>query len=69
MPPVEEPEQFNQIVRRFLLMGRDSRRAKRFKSVLVQGGEAPAAIAAYIDLNPVRAGPCAEPNPHFSRLP
>jgi pimeloyl-ACP methyl ester carboxylesterase len=23
MPPVEEPEQFNQIVRRFLLMGRD----------------------------------------------
>jgi hypothetical protein len=28
----------------------------RFKSVLVQGGEAVRAVAAYIDLNPVRAG-------------
>ncbi|MFT5855788.1 MAG: putative transposase, partial [Verrucomicrobiales bacterium] len=28
----------------------------RFKSVLVQGGEALRAVAAYIDLNPVRAG-------------
>lgn len=35
MPPVEEPEQFNLIVRRFLLMSRDSRRVKRFKSVLI----------------------------------
>jgi putative transposase len=35
--------------------------AERFKSLLVQGGEAVAAVAAYIDLNPVRAGLCADP--------
>jgi len=33
----------------------------RFKSVLVQGGEALRAVAAYIDLNPVRAGLVKEP--------
>ncbi len=33
----------------------------RFKSVLVQGGEALRAVAAYIDLNPVRAGLAKEP--------
>ena len=33
----------------------------RFKSLLVQGGEAVRAVAAYIDLNPVRAGLVAEP--------
>jgi hypothetical protein len=32
-----------------------------FKSVLVEGGEALAAVAAYIELNPVRAGLCADP--------
>ena len=30
-------------------------------SVLIQGGEALAAVSAYIDLNPVRAGLCADP--------
>jgi putative transposase len=35
--------------------------AERFKSVLIQGGEALAAVGAYIDLNPVRAGLCADP--------
>ncbi len=35
--------------------------AERFKSVLLEGGEALAAVAAYIDLNPVRAGLCADP--------
>jgi putative transposase len=35
--------------------------AERFKSVLVQEGEALATVAAYIDLNPVRAGLCADP--------
>jgi hypothetical protein len=35
--------------------------AERFKSLLVEGGEALAAVAAYIDLNPVRAGLCADP--------
>ena len=35
--------------------------AERFKSVLLEGGQAVAAIAAYIDLNPVRAGLCADP--------
>ena len=35
--------------------------AERFKSVLIQGGEALAAVSAYIDLNPVRAGLCADP--------
>jgi putative transposase len=35
--------------------------AERFKSVLLQGGQAVAAVAAYIDLNAVRAGLCADP--------
>ena len=35
--------------------------AERFKSVLIQGGEALAAVSAYIDLNPVRAGLCTDP--------
>jgi putative transposase len=35
--------------------------AERFKSVLLEGGEAVMAIAAYIDLNPVRAGLCEDP--------
>ena len=35
--------------------------AERFKSVLVEPGEALAAVAAYIELNPVRAGLCADP--------
>jgi putative transposase len=35
--------------------------AGRFWSVLVQGGQALAAIAAYVDLNPVRAGLCSDP--------
>jgi REP element-mobilizing transposase RayT len=35
--------------------------AERFKSVLLEGGEAVAAVAAYIDLNAVRAGLCADP--------
>jgi putative transposase len=35
--------------------------ADRFKSVLVEGGEALAAVTAYIELNPVRAGLCADP--------
>src|SRR5580692_12226722 len=35
--------------------------AERFKSVLLEGGEALAALSAYIDLNPVRAGLCADP--------
>ena len=34
---------------------------ERFKSVLVEGGEALAVIAAYIDLNPVRAGIVRDP--------
>ena len=34
---------------------------ERFKSVLVEGGEALAVIAAYIDLNPVRAGLVRDP--------
>ena len=34
---------------------------ERFKSVLVEGGEALAVIAAYIELNPVRAGIVADP--------
>ncbi len=33
----------------------------RFKSLLVEGGEAVRAVAAYIDLNPVRAGIVKEP--------
>ena len=35
--------------------------AERFKSVLLEGGRAVAAIAAYIDFNPVRAGLCRDP--------
>jgi len=35
--------------------------AERFKSVLLEGGQAVAAIAAYINLNPVRAGLCQDP--------
>jgi len=35
--------------------------ADRFKSVLLEGGEALAAVGAYIDLNPVRARLCADP--------
>src|ERR1700751_5698421 len=35
--------------------------AERFKSVLLEGGEALAAVAAYIELNPVRAGLCDDP--------
>jgi REP element-mobilizing transposase RayT len=35
--------------------------SERFKSVLLEGGHAVAAIAAYIDLNPVRAGLCEDP--------
>ena len=35
--------------------------AERFKSVLLEPGEALAAVAAYIELNPVRAGLCADP--------
>ena len=35
--------------------------ADRFKSVLLEGGEALAAVAAYIELNAVRAGLCADP--------
>ena len=35
--------------------------AERFKSVLIESGEALTAVAAYIDLNPVRAGVCEDP--------
>jgi putative transposase len=35
--------------------------AERFTSVLVQGGQALAMIAAYVDLNPIRAGLCTDP--------
>jgi putative transposase len=35
--------------------------ADRFKSVLLEGDEALAAVAAYIELNPVRAGLCSDP--------
>jgi putative transposase len=35
--------------------------ADRFKSVLLEGGRAVRAIAAYIELNPVRAGLCEDP--------
>jgi putative transposase len=35
--------------------------ADRFKSVLLESGEALATVAAYIELNPVRAGLCADP--------
>lgn len=35
--------------------------AERFKSVLLEGGEALATVATYIELNPVRAGLCTDP--------
>ncbi len=35
--------------------------AERFKSVLLEAGNALATVAAYIDLNPVRAGLCTDP--------
>ena len=35
--------------------------AERFKSVLLEGGRAVMTLAAYIDLNPVRAGLCKDP--------
>jgi REP element-mobilizing transposase RayT len=35
--------------------------AERFKSVLIQEGQALSAVAAYIDLNPLRAGLCEDP--------
>jgi hypothetical protein len=35
--------------------------SERFKSVIVQEGQALAAVSAYIDLNPVRAGICEDP--------
>jgi putative transposase len=35
--------------------------AERFKSLLVEGGQAVATIAAYVELNPVRVGLCADP--------
>jgi putative transposase len=35
--------------------------SERFKSTLLEGGQAVAAVAAYIDLNAVRAGLCSDP--------
>jgi putative transposase len=35
--------------------------AERFKSVLIEQGHALSAVAAYIDLNPLRAGLCEDP--------
>jgi putative transposase len=35
--------------------------AERFKSLLLEEGQAVATVAAYIDLNPVRAGLCEDP--------
>jgi len=35
--------------------------AERFKSVLIEEGQALSAVAAYIDLNPLRAGLCEDP--------
>ena len=35
--------------------------AERFKSVLLQEGQSLAAVAAYLELNPVRAGMCSDP--------
>ena len=35
--------------------------AERFKSLLLEGGRAVATVAAYIDLNPVRAALCSDP--------
>jgi len=34
---------------------------ERYKSVIVESGEAARTIAAYIDLNPVRAGMVSDP--------
>ena len=34
---------------------------ERFRSVIVEGGECLRTVAAYIDLNPMRAGLVAEP--------
>jgi hypothetical protein len=41
--------------------------AERFKSVLVEEGQALSAVAAYIDLNPLRAGLCEDPR-DYSRF-
>ena len=41
--------------------------AERFKSVLLEGGQAVAAVGAYIELNPVRAGLCAYLGLSFNR--
>ena len=35
--------------------------AERFKSVLIERGQALSAVAAYVDLNPLRAGLCHDP--------
>jgi hypothetical protein len=35
--------------------------AERFKSILIEEGQALSAVAAYIDLNPLRAGLCEDP--------
>jgi REP element-mobilizing transposase RayT len=35
--------------------------AERFKSTLLQSGEAVATACAYVDLNPIRAGLCSDP--------
>ncbi len=35
--------------------------AERFKSVLLEGGQALATVVAYVSLNPVRAGLCEDP--------
>src|ERR1700739_5057236 len=35
--------------------------AERFKSVLIEESQALSAVAAYIDLNPLRAGLCEDP--------
>jgi putative transposase len=35
--------------------------AERFKSLLLEGGQAVATVAAYIDLNPIRASLCSDP--------
>jgi putative transposase len=38
--------------------------AERFKSVLIEPGQALSAVAAYVDLNPLRAGLCEDPKDH-----
>jgi putative transposase len=41
--------------------------AERFKSLLVESGEALAAVTTYIELNPVRVGLCTDPKDyHYS---